>query len=377
MRILVSCHPTQGGSGIVATELAMQMARRGHEVHLVSYARPFRLQKGSGVIFHKYDVLEYPLFKFPPHDLSLANKLAKVIKGYSVDVIHAHYAVPHAVTALLASQVVRPHRVKVVTTLHGTDITLVGSHRDFYDLIRYAMIASDALTAPSRWLAEETVKRFCLPKTPEAIPNFVDTERFTPEGRDPHPGPGGEFHIVHASNLRPVKRITDIIRVFHLVQKELKARLTIVGDGPDRGIAESLIDELGIRDRITFRGPADNMPAVLRGAHLYMLLSEYESFGLSALEAMACGTPVAVSASGGLPEFVKDGESGLLCPTGDVKCVAARVVDLLGDVKRWEAMGKAAAETARSEFCAEKVVPRYEAIYSAPAPEPEGFGVTH
>ena len=363
MRIAVSCHPTQGGSGIVASELAAALASRGHEVHLVSCFRPFRLAEDSGVIFHRLSVPDYPLFRFPPHDLSLANKLAGVVKEFGIDVIHAHYAIPHAVTALLAKQVVRPHEVKILTTLHGTDITLVGSHADFYDLTRHAMMGSDALSAVSEWLRDETMRRFCLPAPPRVVHNFVDGHRFGPEGRAAYPAAGGEFHLVHASNLRPVKRIADIIRVFHLVRRELPARLTVVGDGPERGMAMELAGELGLCDAVTFAPPTKCVPELLRSAHLYLLLSDYESFGLSALEAMACGTPPAVSAGGGLPEVVSHKETGLLCPVGDVQCTAKAAVGLLTNREWWERMSAAAAAAALGRFGVDRIVPQYEALY--------------
>ncbi len=363
MKIAISCHPTQGGSGIVASELATALAHRGHQVHLAASERPFRLDECSGVVFHKVNTFEYPLFKSPPQDLSLANRLAGITKEFGIDVIHAHYAIPHAVTALLARQIVAPHDVKIVTTLHGTDITLVGSHADFYDLTRHAMTASDGLTAVSDWLRDETQRRFCLDDAPEVIYNFVDTARFNPEGRAPHPGDGGEFRLLHASNLRPVKRIADIIRVFDLVRKHVPARLTIIGDGPEKGMAQELCGELGICDRVEFSGVSGCMPSEMREAHMFFLLSDYESFGLSALEAMACGTPVAVSSGGGLPEVVEDGVTGLLCDPGDVKCTAAATVELLTHRDKWEAMSAAAAESSKRRFSLETVITKYEALY--------------
>jgi N-acetyl-alpha-D-glucosaminyl L-malate synthase BshA len=302
VKIAVSCHPTQGGSGIVATELATALARRGHEVHLAAPRRPYRLAEDSGVRFHALDVPDYPLFPCPPHDLSLANKLAGLVRDFGVEVIHAHYAIPHAVTAILARDVAAPRRVSVVTTLHGTDITLVGSHAEFFDLTRHAMIASDGLTAVSEWLRAETMERFHLPRPPEVIHNFVDTGRFHPAGRAPYPPGGGEFHLLHASNLRPVKRVADVIRVFQEVQRHLPARLTVLGDGPEKGLAEELAAELGLTPHVTFTRAGQDMPEFMRAAHCNLLLSEYESFGLSALEGLACGTPVAASAAGGLPQ---------------------------------------------------------------------------
>lgn len=365
MKIVISCHPTQGGSGVVATELAAALAKRGHEAHLVSWKRPFRYTEESGVIFHKVNVPDYPLFKHPPHDLSLANKLAQVCWEYNVDVIHAHYAVPHAVTALLAKQIVQPHQVRIVTTLHGTDITFVGSHSDFYDLTRHAIGKSDAVTTVSNWLRQETRTRFRLEKAPEVIPNFIDTERFHPENRLPHPGEGGELTFVHASNMRPVKRITHIIRVFNEVQKQVPAKLVLLGDGPDRGVARELVAGLGLCDRVKFNGIHKEPAEFLRNAHLFFLLSDYESFGLSALEAMACGTPSAVSAAGGLPEVVSHNETGLLCPVcpcGEAEA-AKMIIDLVKDPARWNAVSECAAATVSERFAQEKIVAQYEALY--------------
>lgn len=363
MRIAVSCHPTQGGSGILASELAMALAARGHQVHLAACCRPFRLLDDSGVVFHQIDVPDYPIFRCPPHDLAVANKLAVLAGQYDLDIIHAHYAIPHSVMALLAREVIRPRKVRVVTTLHGTDITLVGSHEEFFGLTSYAMASSDALTAVSKWLREETQRRFHLAEPPQVIHNFFRAERFNPAGRADYPSPGEEFRLLHASNLRPVKRVTDIIRVFHLVQQELPARLTIVGDGPEKGIAEELVAELGLCKKVEFREPVRNIQDLIRSSHLFMLLSEYESFGLSVLEAMACGTPVAATCNGGLPEVVADGVAGVLCPVGDVSCTAGRITALLKDGGNWRKTSEAAARHALDSFEAARIVPLYEALY--------------
>ncbi len=362
MKIAISCHSSQGGSGVAATELATALVRNGHDVHLVACERPFRLLTGSGVAFHEVEIPDYPLFRFPPHDLSLANKLAAVTVEHGLDIIHAHYAVPHAVTALLARQIVVPHDVRVVTTLHGTDITLVGSHNSFYQLIRHAITGSDAVTAVSSWLARETADRFSI-EAPLVVPNFVNVERFNPAGRAPHPGPDGEFTLVHASNLRPVKRITHIIRTFKEVRANVRARLMILGHGPEEGTARELAAELRISDSVSFNGISSEMPEQLRSAHLYMLLSDYESFGLSALEAMACGTPVVASAAGGLPEVITNEKTGLLCPNEAPALVARRVVDVLKDAKKWNAMSDEAARAAHLRFSAGEIVPQYEAVY--------------
>jgi L-malate glycosyltransferase len=363
VKIVISSHPTQGGSGIVASELATELVQRGHEVHLAAYTKPYRLLEGSGVIYHKVTVPDYPLFRTPPEDLSLANKLANITREYNIDIIHAHYAIPHAVTALLARQIVQPHKVKIVTTLHGTDITFVGSQPEFFDLIQHAMKESDALTSVSSWLQQQTMKRFSLPVKPEIITNFINTRRFTPVGRRPYPEAGEPFRLIHASNLRPVKRIADIIRVFELVQKQIPAHLTILGEGPQKGLAAEMSAELGLCSKICFTSTAKNVPQALANTHLKLLLSDYESFGLAALEAMACGTPVAASNRGGLPEVIRDNVTGLLCELSDINLCADRIVALLKDRARWEAMSNAAVEVANEEFSVSKIVPQYEALY--------------
>lgn len=367
MRIAISCHTTQGGSGIVATELATALARRGHSVHLAASVRPFRLSEDSGVTFHPIQAFEYPLFRYPPDDLSLANKLAQIVKAEGIEIIHAHYAIPHAVAAILARQVVAPQPVKVVATLHGTDITLVGSHAEFYDLTRHTMLTCDGLTAVSRWLRDETLERFALAgalrRPIEVIHNFVDTRVFHPEGHVAYPAPGEPFHLMHASNLRPVKRIADVIRVFHGVQQALPARLTILGEGPERGLAEELAAQLRISEKVHFAGRVRNVPEVMRSAHVNLMLSDYESFGLSALEGMACGTPVAASSGGGLPEVIEYGRTGLMCMVGDVACSTAGLIALLSDRPLWEEMSRTAAATARERFGLDLIVPQYERLY--------------
>jgi len=362
MKIILSCHPSQGGSGIVATELALALAQRGHEVHMVSCDRPYRLGKRTLVHYHKVYVPDYPLFKYPPHDLSLVNKLIEITYKHHIEIIHAHYAVPHAICAILANHIVQPHPVKVVVTMHGTDITLVGSHPDFYKLCRYTMLKSDGLTTVSNWLKNRTLKEFNITREPEVIPNFFNCSLFNPEERAPYPEKG-PFQIMHASNFRPVKRIADVIRVFYEIQKHVSAHLTLAGEGPDLGIARELCAELGFCNKVTFAGLKANIESLFKQSHLFLLLSDYESFGLSALEAMACGTPVAVSRSGGLPEVIQDEKTGLLCPVGDISTIANRAVELLTNKKKWEAMGNQAVQLVRNRFSADKIVSHYETYY--------------
>ena len=363
MRIAIACHPTQGGSGIVATELAIALAAKGHDMHMVSCNRPYRLTERHAISFHQVYVPEYPLFKYPPHDLSVVNKLVQVSLEHDIDIIHAHYAVPHAICAILAQHVAKPKNVKVVATMHGTDITLVGSHPEFADICRYTMQHADALTVVSEWGKQRTRDSFKLKRDPVVIHNFVDTSKFTPKGRIGYPGKGESFVLVHASNFRPVKRVADIIRVFFEVQKELPARLKLVGKGPELGIARELCAELGICDKVEFCGSVFDIARVFRNSHLFLLLSDYESFGLSALEAMACGAPAAASRAGGLPEVIQDNGSGLLNPVGANYEAAQRIIRLLRQPDKWRAMSQQAAQAARERFSIAQVIPRYERLY--------------
>lgn len=364
MKIAISCHPTHGGSGVVATELALALADRGHEMHVVSYERPFRLPEHPGVQFHRVNVSDYPLFRYPPHDLTLANLLAELAVTHQLDLIHAHYAVPHAVSAMLARSILcnGESDARVVTTVHGTDITLVGSNRDFYRVCRYAMLKDSGTTAVSHWLAEQTQQTFALPETPVVIPNFVDCDRFTSKGRSDYPV-DGRFTILHASNFRPVKRVFDIIRAFERMRRSVDAKLIMVGDGPQRGDAAELAAELQIAEHVEFAGTTVDIEQAYRDAHLFLLLSDYESFGLSALEAMACGTPVVASRAGGLVEVIDDGVAGRLCPVGDTEAVAEAALAILGDRQTWLRHSEASKRHARHHFCKELIVPMYERFY--------------
>ncbi len=363
MKIAVSCHPTQGGSGIVAVELGMAMMERGHEVHVISSERPYRLPAESDACYHKVYIPDYPLFRYPPHDLSLINQLAEVVRKYDIDIIHAHYAVPHAICGIFAKHVVQPHPVRVIATMHGTDITLVGSHPDFMGLCRFAMNQCDALTVVSNWLQDRTMEEFDLDQRPVVIHNFYDNRRFHAGNRTPYPGENQEFVLTHAGNFRPVKRIGDIIHVFHEVQKVLPARLKLVGDGPELGMARELAAELRICRKVDFLGSVQDIETVFRGSHLYLLLSDYESFGLSALEAMACGVPVAASRSGGLTEVVEDMKTGMLTTVGDISGTTQKVLALLRNRQAWEAMSRNSASLAAARFSSPVIVDQYESLY--------------
>ncbi len=374
MRIAIVCYPTHGGSGVVASELAIALADSGHDVHVVSYAVPFRLRGfHPGVRFHEVEIASYPLLRFPPYTLGLATKLAEVASEEGLDVIHAHYAVPNAVSAFLAREIIGSPRPRLVTTLHGTDITLVGADRSFDRVIRFALERSDAVTAVSGYLAERTRRDFS-PHLPIAvIPNFVDTALPPADtsacAREAW-APAGEAILMHISNFRPVKRISDVVRVFHAVRQEEPARLVLIGEGPERLFAQQLVRELELGDDVLFLGQQDDVQGLLACADLLLLPSEQESFGLTALEAMVARVPVIATSIGGLPEVVTDGEAGRLLPVGDVSGMARAALKLIRDPGSRKAMGRAGRERAKRHFRRELVVPRYEALYRRLAAEP-------
>jgi N-acetyl-alpha-D-glucosaminyl L-malate synthase BshA len=368
MRIGITCYPTYGGSGAVATELGLELARRGHDVHFISYASPFRLRGfAERVTFHEVVPADYPLFEHSPYALALAVKQHEVALRERLEIMHAHYAIPHAATAWLAKQMLKPERdLKVVTTLHGTDITLVGQDPSYYTITKFSIEQSDAVTAVSSYLRDETYRAFgCVGCDVRVISNFISPAEYHPVTGESCRGslaPAGHKIVTHVSNFRPVKRVADVIRIFAGVRQAMPATLVLVGDGPDRDIAEQESDRLGLRPDVRFFGKVDNVADLLRGSDLFLLPSATESFGLAALEAMACGVPVIASNVGGLPEVVVSGETGFLAPVGAVEAMSAEATALLADPARHARMRTAAANRALS-FSTERVVPQYEALY--------------
>lgn len=367
LKIGIVCYPTQGGSGVVATELSMALARRGHQVHLFSYAHPFRLPEfQQNLVLHEVEVSSYPLFKYPPYSLALAARLADVVESEKLDIIHAHYAVPHATSAYLAKQLARPHPVRIVTTLHGTDITLVGSDPSYYPVVRFSIAQSDAVTAVSEYLRRKTIEEFGIANDIRVIPNFVDTRRFDGVARACQRrrfAPNDEPIIAHASNFRPVKRVGDVIRVFAKVREKTPAKLLLIGQGPERLVVQRLAKDLGVSQDVFFLGEQEFPEHVYACADVFLLPSEEESFGLSALEAMSCGVPVVATNVGGLPELVEPGVTGFLFPVGDIEGMASAVLEILYDGDLRQKLRSACREVAVDRYEQSKIVDQYEALY--------------
>ncbi|MGA2809035.1 MAG: N-acetyl-alpha-D-glucosaminyl L-malate synthase BshA [Terracidiphilus sp.] len=373
MRIGITCYPTYGGSGVVATELGIELAALGHEVHFISYSQPFRLSgRDNGILYHEVSVSSYPLFEFPPYDLALASRMAEVAEFYQLDLLHVHYAIPHSVSALLAREMLaaRGRQLPFVTTLHGTDITLVGQDRSYLPITRYAIQESDGVTSISNYLKEKTVEDFGVTRGIEVVPNFVNCDVYMPykdealraEARKRLAAPGQSI-LMHLSNFRPVKRVLDVVKVFARVVREVPSQLVLVGDGPERSAAEWLAHDLQIHDKIHFIGKQERVNELLPLADLMLMPSELESFGLAALEAMACKVPSIATRVGGVPELIDDGVTGLLYPVGAVEDMAAGTVGLLKDRERLEAMREAGRRTAQKRFCSSLVVPHYVKYY--------------
>ena len=367
MKIGITCYPTYGGSGVVATELGIELAARGHEVHFISYAMPIRLNPAAErIFFHEVEVTSYPLFEHPPYTLSLAVKMFEVTEEANLDLLHVHYAIPHSVSALLARSMAAPRRLPFVTTLHGTDITLVGSDRSYLPITRFSIEQSDGVTAISQYLLNQTLKDFDIKRSIEVIPNFVNCDLYT---RKPQPGlreqwaPNGEPILMHLSNFRPVKRLTDVVEIFALVRAKMLAKLVLIGDGPDRGAAEYLVRKKRLQKDVIFLGKQNGVYEKLAVADLFLMPSQLESFGLAALEAMACEVPVIATNVGGVPEVVEHGVDGYLVEPGDVKSAANYAIEILSRADRGREMGQIARINAKKKFCANDVIPAYEAYY--------------
>jgi L-malate glycosyltransferase len=372
MKIGITCYPTYGGSGVVATELGIELAHRGHEIHFISYSQPFRLTTlHDNIRYHAVTVSQYPLFEYPPYDLALATRMAEVAEIYDLDLLHVHYAIPHSVSAMLARQMLAsatfPRHLPYVTTLHGTDITLVGQDPSYLPVTRFSIEESDGVTSISNYLRERTVQEFAVRKPIEVIYNFVNCDLYTrpkdvSSERSIFAEPEEKI-LVHLSNFRPVKRIGDVIEVFARVQKEVPSRLMMIGDGPERSAAEWQVRRLGLLNKVYFLGKQGNVHEKLAISDLMLLPSQLESFGLAALEAMACEVPTVATNVGGLPELIEDGKNGILADVGDVEGMAKRAVELLSDEKRLREMGKLARFEAQSRFCSTKIIPQYEKFY--------------
>ena len=373
MKIGITCYPTYGGSGVVATELGLELAQRDHEIHFISYAQPIRLRGAEpNIHYHEVEVSRYPLFDYPPYDLALATRMAEVAQLYDLDLLHVHYAIPHSVSAMLARQMLsdgpRGKRLPFVTTLHGTDITLVGLDRSYLPITRYSIEQSDGVTAISNYLRDRTKKVLDVKKNIEVIYNSVNSDVYSrnqanaPEIRKEYE-PNGERVLVHLSNFRPVKRITDVIEIFDRVHKQIPSRLLLIGDGPDRSVAEWLAVQKGIHDDVLFLGKQDQIAEKLSIADIMLLPSELESFGLAALEAMACEVVPIATRAGGVPEVIDHGRTGYLADVGDVDTMARYAIELLRDEKKMREMGKQARAVATERFGSTKIVKQYEDYY--------------
>ena len=367
MKIAITCYPTYGGSGVVATELGMELAARGHEIHFISYAPPIRLTDGNERIhFHEVETSNYPLFDHAPYALTLAVKMMQVAEAEDLDLLHVHYAIPHSVSALLARSMAAPRKLPFITTLHGTDITLVGNDRSFLPITKFSIEQSDGVTAISHYLKQRTLDEFDIKHPIEVIPNFVNCDLYCRKD-DPalraEWAPDGEPILMHLSNFRPVKRLTDVVEIFALVREKMRAKLVLIGDGPDRGAAEYLVRRKKLVDDVHFLGKQDFVYHHLSQADLFLLPSDIESFGLAALEAMACEVPVVASNVGGIPEVVDHGVDGYLHEPRDVATAAGYALDVLSRSDRGRAMGQIARINAKKKYCANDVIPLYEAYY--------------
>ena len=368
MKIGITCYPTYGGSGVMATELGKDLALRGHEVHFISYALPFRLNHYvENIFFHEVETSSYPLFEFPLYSLALASKMAEVAEFENLDLLHVHYAIPHATSAYLAKQMLNGKRdLKIITTLHGTDITLVGLEPSFLPLVKFSIEQSDGVTAVSRFLKEKTITNYSCDKEIKVIPNFVDTDLYKPQVNGDfkkHLAAENEKLLVHTSNFRVVKRVTDTIRIFEKIHDKIPSKLILVGDGPDRSECERLCRQIGLDDKVKFLGKQDALVEILTSSDIFLIPSQSESFGLAALEAMACGLPVISSSVGGLPELIRHNETGYIAEIGDIDRMAKYTLELLSNERKYKMFSDNARSRAVDVFDKSQVVPTYENYY--------------
>jgi len=374
MKIAIVCYPTYGGSGVVATELGKHLALRGNEVHFVSYAIPSRLSVFiDNIFYHEVEMYNYPLFEFPLYAIALASKLVEVVKFNEIDIIHAHYAIPHATSSYLAREIIKTELeckkdIKVVTTLHGTDITLVGLEPSFLNTLKFSVEQSDGVTAVSGFLKDKTKSAYNIRKEIEVIPNFIDVNKYirtdNPDLRNvrKHIAPGNEKIITHTSNFRPLKRVQDVIRIFFEINKKVPSKLMLIGDGPERSDCERLVRELEINEHVKFMGKQDSIPDLLSISDLFLLPSQSESFGLAALEAMSCSVPVISSSIGGLPELNLHGETGYIAEMGDIDRMAKYSIEILSDERKYKVFSRNARKRSL-KFDSEKIIVQYEDYY--------------
>ncbi|TXG39639.1 N-acetyl-alpha-D-glucosaminyl L-malate synthase BshA [Seonamhaeicola maritimus] len=368
MNIGIVCYPTFGGSGVVATELGLELSKRGHEIHFITYNQPVRLELVShNVHYHEVNVPEYPLFHYQPYELALSSKLVDMVKLHNIEILHVHYAIPHAYAAYMAKKMLMEEgiNVPIVTTLHGTDITLVGSHPFYKPAVTFSINKSDAVTAVSKNLKDDTIRLFDIKNDIHVVPNFIDLDKYNHEFTDCQRGmmaSDNEKIITHISNLRPVKRVQDVISVFYNIQKEMPAKLMFIGEGPEKENVERRCEELGIIDKVIFFGRSNEIDKILCFSDLFLLPSLTESFGLAALEAMASGVPVISSNTGGIPEVNINGFSGFLSDVGDVEDMTKNALHILSDANRLKTF-KDNARTQSLKFDLHEIVPQYEAIY--------------
>ncbi len=369
MKIGINCYPTYGGSGVVATELGKALALQGHQVHFISYAMPHRLSSFvENIYYHEVEMSNYPLFEHQLYGLSLTSKMLEVIEYEELDLLHVHYAIPHAISGYLAKQILKKSNkdIKLVTTLHGTDITLAGLEPSFLPLVKFSIEESDGVTAVSRFLKEKTITNYHIDKEIEVIHNFIDTKTYKPIPNEvfrKHIAPEGEKVLVHVSNFRKVKRVSDTILILEQVKKELPCKLLLVGDGPDRSDCERLARELNLHEDVKFLGKQDNLPEILSASDLFLMPSQSESFGLSALEAMSCGVPVVSSSVGGLPELILQNETGFIAEFGDVDRMAKYTLDLLKNDRKRKIFSKNSRNRAIKNFETNLLIPKYIEYY--------------